>query len=427
LDNKYLIFYNNLNSRSHIQINNIISRGKKVILNIRVDHKTADISKMEKSSQKLDVLFNTILERYPVQEYLNIKTCNRAEIYLVLEECDIENLRSNDFVIETDDNAMIHLLRLSSGLESMIIGEDQILGQIKDAKKRSIKEGCGGQVLETIFTKAIHVGQVVRKKTKINEGSLSIGSAAVELAESVHGDLKCKKVLIIGAGKMGTLVAKALVEKKLKAIVVANRTHDKAVVLAKELGGSAIHFDKLDEALMDADVVISATGAPHPILTYEKLKEVVPVFNIPKMVMVDIANPRDIEEDVSKLGVKLFNIDDLRGIANKSRKMRETEAYDAEKIVTEEMVLLKRSLKYLEVEPIISDIRITAENIRLNETQKAFKMLGDMNGNERIVDNLTKVVVERLFFNVIKNLKAAADNDEKNVIEAAEAIFSKKN
>ena len=345
---------------------------------------------------------------------------------MVLEECDIENLITNDFVIESDDNAMTHLLRLSSGLESMIIGEDQILGQIKDAKKRSIKEGCSGPVLQTIFTKAVHVGQVVRKKTKINEGSLSIGSAAVELAESVHGDLRCKKVLIIGAGKMGTLVAKALVEKKLKAIVVANRTHDKAVVLAKELGGSAIHFDKLDEALMDADVVISATGAPHPILTYEKLKDVVPDCNISKMVMVDIANPRDIEEDVSKLGVKLFNIDDLRGIANRSRKMRETEACDAEKIVADEMVLLKRSLKHLEVEPIISDIRITAENIRLNETQKAFKMLGDMNGNEKIVDDLTKVVVERLFFNVIKNLKEAAENDEKNILEAAETIFSKK-
>ena len=347
-----------------------------MILNIRVDHKTADISKMERSSQDLDTLFNNILEMYQVNEYLKIKTCNRAEIYLVLEECDIENLRSHDFVIESDDNAMKHLLRLSSGLESMIIGEDQILGQIKEAKKKSIQEGCSGQVLQTIFTKAVHVGQVVRKKTKINEGSLSIGSAAVELAESVHGDLKCKKVLIIGAGKMGTLVAKALVEKKLKAIVVANRTHDKAVLLAKELKGSAIHFDKLDEALIDADVVISATGAPHPILTYEKLKDVVPDFNISNMVMVDIANPRDIEEDVSKLGVKLFNIDDLRGIANRSRKMRETEACDAEKIVAEEMVLLKRSLKHLEVEPIISNIRITAENIRLNETQKAFKMLG---------------------------------------------------
>ena len=397
-----------------------------MILNIRVDHKTADISKMERSSQKLDILFNNILEMYQVNEYLKIKTCNRVEIYLVLEECNIENLRSNDFVIESDDNAMRHLLRLSSGLESMIIGEDQILGQIKDAKKKGIQEGCSGQVLQTIFTKAVHVGQVVRKKTKINEGSLSIGSAAVELAESVHGDLKCKKVLIIGAGKMGTLVAKALVEKKLKAIVVANRTHDKAVLLAKELKGSAIHFDKLDEALIDADVVISATGAPHPILTYEKLKDVVPDFNISKMVMVDIANPRDIEEDVSKLGVKLFNIDDLRGIANRSRKMRETEACDAEKIVAGEMVLLKRSLKHLEVEPVISNIRITAENIRLNETQKAFKMLGDMNGNEKIVDDVTKVVVERLFFNVIKNIKEAAENDEKNVIEAAETIFSKK-
>ena len=398
-----------------------------MILNIRVDHKTADISKMERSSQKLDVLFNTILEKYQVSEYLNIKTCNRAEIYLVLEDCDLENLQSNDFVIESDDNALKHLLRLSSGLESMIIGEDQILGQIKEAKKRSVNEGSSGHVLKTIFTKAVHVGQVVRKKTKINEGSLSIGSAAVELAESVHGDLKCKKVLIIGAGKMGTLVAKALVEKNLKAIVVANRTHDKAVMLAKELGGSAIHFNKLDEALMDADVVISATGAPHPILTYEKLKDVIPDFNISKMVMVDIANPRDIDEDVSKLGVKLFNIDDLRGIANRSRKMRETEASDAEKIVAEEMVLLKRSLKHLEVEPIISDIRVTAENIRLNETQRAFKMLGDMNGNEKIVEDLTKVVVERLFFNVIKNLKKAAENDQKNVIEAAETIFSKKN
>ena len=397
-----------------------------MILNIRVDHKTADISKMERSSQKLDILFNTILERYQVNEYLHIKTCNRAEIYLVLQECDMKNLKSNDFVIESDDDAMIHLLRLSSGLESMIIGEDQILGQIKDAKKRSIKEGCSGPVLQTIFTKAVHVGQVVRKKTKINEGSLSIGSAAVELAESVHGDLRCKKVLIIVPGKWVHSVAKALVEKKLKAIVVANRTHDKAVVLAKELGGSAIHFDKLDEALMDADVVISATGAPHPILTYEKLKDVVPNINISKMVMVDIANPRDIEEDVSKLGVKLFNIDDLRGIANRSRKMRETEACDAEKIVDEEMVLLKRSLKHLKVEPIISDIRITAENIRLNETKKAFKMLGDMNGNEKIVDDLTKVVVERLFYNVIKNIKEAAENDEKNIIDAAETIFSKK-
>ena len=396
-----------------------------MILNIRVDHKTADINQMEKSSEQLGIVFKEIIESYDVHEYVELKTCNRAEIYLVLDEHP-DNVLIENFVTDYDNDAIEHLLRLSSGLESMIIGEDQILGQIKDAKNRSVKDGCCGKMLETIFTKAVHVGQVVRKKTKINEGSLSIGSAAVELAENVHGDLKCKKVLVIGAGKMGTLVAKALVEKKLKAIVVANRTHDRAVELARELGGSAIHFDKLDEAIKDADVVISATGAPHPILTREKIEDVVPRENLPRMVMVDIANPRDIEEEVVELGVKLFNIDDLRSIAQRSREMRQAEASDAEEIVAEEMILLNRSIKQLEVEPLISQIRIYAENIRKVETQKAFKMLGEMNGNEKIVDNLTKIVVERIFNDVIKNLKKAAENGDETTISAAENLFNKK-
>jgi len=394
-----------------------------LILNIRVDHKTADINQMEKSSEKLGIVFKEIIENYDVQEYVELKTCNRAEIYLVLDEHP-DKVLIEDFVTDFDNDAIKHLLRLSAGLESMIIGEDQILGQLKDAKNRSVKDGCCGKMLETIFTKAVHVGQVVRKKTKINEGSLSIGSAAVELAEDVHGDLKCKKVLVIGAGKMGTLVAKALVEKKLKAIVVANRTHDRAVELARELGGSAIHFDKLDEAIKDADVVISATGAPHPILTREKIEEVVPKENLSRMVMVDIANPRDIDEDVAELGVKLFNIDDLRSIAQRSREMRQAEASNAEAIVAEEMILLNRSIKQLEVEPLISQIRISAETIRQFETQKAFKMLGEMNGNEKIVDNLTKIVVERIFTNVIKNLKKAAENGDETTINAAEILFN---
>jgi len=396
-----------------------------LILNIRVDHKTADINQMEKSSEQLGIVFKEIIENYDVQEYVDLKTCNRAEIYLVLDEYP-DKFLIEDFVTDFDNDAIEHLLRLSAGLESMIIGEDQILGQLKDAKNRSVKDESCGKLLETIFTKAVHVGQVVRKKTKINEGSLSIGSAAVELAEDVHGDLKCKKVLVIGAGKMGTLVAKALVEKKLKAIVVANRTHDRAVELARELGGSAIHFDKLDEAIKDADVVISATGAPHPILTREKIEEVVPMENLSRMVMVDIANPRDIEEDVAELGVKLFNIDDLRSIAQRSREMRQAEASDAEAIVAEEMILLNRSIKQLEVEPLISQIRISAENIRKVETQKAFKMLGEMNGNEKIVDNLTKIVVERIFNDVIKNLKIAAENGDETTINAAETLFNNK-
>ncbi|HEX3013627.1 MAG TPA: glutamyl-tRNA reductase, partial [Methanobacterium sp.] len=354
-----------------------------MILNMRIDHNTADICTMEKSTLQMEEIFEKIREEYPVREYLQMKTCNRAELYLVLNDCYIDDIDFLDFVVETDDGALNHLLRLSCGLESMIIGEDQILGQIKDARKKHLKEGNAGKLLNTIFTKAIHVGQVVRKKTNINNGSISIGSAAVELAESVHGNLKCKKVLVIGAGKMGTLVAKALVQKHLKAIVVANRTHDRAVDLAKELGGYAIHFDKLNDAMNDADVIISATGAPHPILTCEKIKNAVSPEKLEKLVIVDIANPRDVEEDVKKLGVKLFNIDDLRGIADKNRKLRESEAKDAEKIIEEELLLLKKSLKRLEVESLISDMLRNAEKIRSHETDKAVRMLGDMDGKEK--------------------------------------------
>jgi len=397
-----------------------------VILNVRIDHKTADISQMEELTQLIDNIFQDINQEHAVQEYLQIKTCNRAEIFMVLDDCNLDYYWDG-LVVETNDDALEHVLRLASGLESMIIGEDQILGQLKEAQKKAIKNGCCGPVLNTVFTKAIHVGQVVRKKTHINEGSISIGSAAVRLAEHVHGDLKCKKVLIIGAGQMGTLVAKALVEKRLKAIVVANRTYDRAVCLAKELSGSAIHFDRLSEAMHDADVVISATGAPHPIITYEKVKESVQPENLEGMVMVDIANPRDIDERVADLGVRLYNIDDLRGIANKNRKMREKEAEAAAVLIEEELNLLKISLKHLEAEPIISSIRNDAEEIRIKETQKALKLMGNINGQEKVVEKLTKVLVDRIFSDVIENIKDAAEKDDKDVLKAAECLFGNDN
>ncbi len=395
-----------------------------MILNIRVDHHTADIAQIERATKDLELMFEYSQSTADVQEYLYLKTCNRSEIYLVLDELP-DGLISdeNNFIIEKDEEALRHLLRLSSGLESMILGEDQILGQIKDARKKAIKEYSIGPVLRTVFTKAIHVGQLSRNNTRINRGTISIGSAAVELAESVQGDLKCKKVLIIGAGKMGSLVARALVLKKLKAIVVANRTYQSAVRLAGELGGYAIHFEKLQEAMQDADVIISATGAPHLILTHKQMENIAQ-DNLKNMVMVDLANPRDIDEKVKDLGVKLFNIDDLRVIADNSVKMRQQEVSKVEEIVENELILLLNSLKHLEIEPLISNIRIHAEEIRRVEINKALKMLGDLNGKEKIVDDLTQALIERLFFDVVKNLRRAAEEDEKDVLEAAGKLFS---
>ncbi|HSO25593.1 MAG TPA: glutamyl-tRNA reductase, partial [Methanobacteriaceae archaeon] len=165
--------------------------------------------------------------------------------------------------------------------------------------------------------------------------------------------------------------------------------------------------------------------APHAILTYEKVRDSIPPERRESVVMVDIANPRDIEDKVAELGVKVFNIDNLRGIADENRKMREKEAEEAEKIVRDELILLEKSLKHIEVEPLISQIRREMELIRVNETQKALNMLGELNGNEKIVENLTKSVVDKIFYDVVCNIKEAAENHDKDVINACETLFKR--
>ena len=372
-----------------------------MILNLRVDHKIADIQSMENISKEMDDLFWKLQEKYSVNEYVEISTCNRKEYYI-----------HNDYI----------LLRMTSGLESMIVGEDQILGQVKDSKNKSIKNHHCGKVLDTVFTKAIHVGQVVRNKTNINKGSVSIGSAAIDLAEKHMGSLDDKSVLVIGAGKMGKLVAKALAEKDLNAIFVANRTYYVAVELAKDLGGEAILFNDLEKYLAEADLVISATSAPHTIIDKQRLLNIDRDYE--SLMMVDIANPRDISEDVSEIGVKLFNIDDLREIADLNTQLRIKEFAEAENIIDEEFNLLKESFKIMEVEDTLACLRSSMEEIRQRETQKASVKLADVDGSVKILDNLTNSIVNKIFFDISKKVKAAAKEENKDVIAACEYIFN---
>lgn len=398
-----------------------------MIINIRVDHKIADIKTMEKTAQELKELFTKFKKEFDVQEYIEINTCNRNEYYIHTELCSLEHeyLKSENenIIIHYDDSAIIHLFRMTSGLESMIIGEDQILGQVKNAKKISLNENHCGKILETLFTKAIHVGQVVRKKTKINKGSVSIGSAAVDLAEENIGNLDGKHVLVIGAGKMGTLVAKALAEKDLKAIFVANRTYYRAVRLADELNGKAILLDELSQCLPTADVIISATGSPHNVLNKDRIENFIDEKKASSIIMIDIANPRDIEEDVKELGVKLFNIDDLRGIADENRKMREKEVKDAENIIDEEFKLLNNSFKLMEIEGLLGDIRLSMEHIRMKEAQKAIAKLADVEGSTKIIDNMSKSLVNKIFHNISINVKKAAEEEDHEIIETLQYIF----
>ncbi|MCG2828320.1 glutamyl-tRNA reductase [Methanothermobacter sp. K4] len=393
-----------------------------MILNIRLDHKTSDVKTMETASGRIEEIVGELEAIGAVTEKVPLMTCNRVEYYLHITGVPSE-FDFNGFTVEKDEDALLHLLRLASGLESMIIGEDQILGQIKAARLQALREGTCGPLLDMVFTKAVHVGQTVRRKTKINRGSVSIGSAAVDLAESIHGDLKCKKVLVIGAGKMGTLVARALAEKHLKAIMVANRTYERAYQLACELGGDAIHFDRLNRALRDADVVISATGSPHYILTRERVMEAVPPDRRSSIVMVDIANPRDIEESVRELGVRLFTIDDLRGVAEENRKRREAEAREAEEIVRAELELLLSAMKHREVEPLLAEIRGRMESLLQREAGKAIKKIQNSGDPERVVEGLTRSIVDKIFHDIALKIRDAAERDDKEFLRMCSELF----
>ena len=399
-----------------------------MIINIRVDHTLADIETMEKVSKDLKELFSTLKEQMDVKEYIEINTCNRYEYFLYAEDYNEFDLDCENkyVIIQYSDEAVLHLFRMTSGLESMIIGEDQILGQVKDAKLKSEREGHCGKKLDAIFTKAIHVGQVVRNKTKINQGSISIGSAAVDLAEENLGDLQDKNVLVIGAGKMGTLVAKALAEKNLKAIFVANRTYYKAIKLAEELEGEAILFDNLEEKLLNADLVISSTGAPHAIINKSRLMKVFDEEIPKKMVFIDIANPRDIGEDVKEIGIDLFNIDDLRGIAEKNKKLREKEVIEAEKIIKSEFDLLKESFNLIEINSLLGSLRESMEEIRQRESQKGIVKLNSVDAKDiKTIDKMTQSIVNKIFYDISENIKKSAKNNEEDVIKMCETVFKK--
>lgn len=387
----------------------------------------ADIQSMENISKDMDELFWKLQEKYAINEYIEISTCNRKEYYIhnenILEDDELLSHENQSILIEYGQSAVMHLLRMTSGLESMIVGEDQILGQVKDAKHKAVKNHHCGRVLDAVFTKAIHVGQVVRNKTNINKGAVSIGSAAIDLAEKHMGSLDDKSVLVIGAGKMGKLVAKALAEKDLNAIFVANRTYYVAVELAKDLGGEAILFNDLEEYLATADLVISATSAPHAIITKKRLLGI--DMSYEDVMMVDIANPRDISEDVLDIGVKLFNIDDLREIADENTNLRIKEFGEAETIIDEEFNLLKESFKIMEVDELLGSLRASMEEIRQRETKKAAVKLDDVDGSAKILDNLTNSIVNKIFFDISKNIKNAAKEGNSDIINSAEYIFKK--
>jgi glutamyl-tRNA reductase len=415
------------------------------VLNVRITHKTARVSLMEAVAFKDKAQALTELKNLEgVEECLYLQTCNRVEIYLVAEETEKTLCLAKNFLairageqnpealraIETaaDNDAISHLLRVTSGLESMVIGEDQVLNQVWDAYLEADNAKTIGPIFKHLFNRAVDVGRKVRDETSINKGAVSVGSAAVELAVTLLGSLKEKEILVMGTGEMGALVAKSLAHRCLKPIFISNRTYDRAVKLAEDLSGKAIRFDKLADVIVNADVVICATSAPHFLLNKTGISCLMKQRkNTSSLVLIDISNPRNIEKTVADVsGVKLYNIDDLQLITDKNKVQREAAIEKAQKILDSALLVLIDDIKCLSVRLIISTLLSKAEQIRQKELATAISMSGQIDDRQKnILNDLTAILLKQTYIPIVENLREAAKNGDKQAIEVAAKLFNK--
>ncbi|HID42474.1 MAG TPA: glutamyl-tRNA reductase [Archaeoglobaceae archaeon] len=405
------------------------------IANLVVSHRKATIKEIERAWHgNYQMLIERILSQPDVKECAVILTCNRVEAYIVGHRTK-EILRNfarkmnvSERIIEIhkDDKCLEHLLRVASGLESMMVGEDQILGQVKEFYRLSKEYGGIGDVLDIVFSKAINVGKKVRNLTEIGRGSVSIGSAAVELAEKIFGTLRNKKILIIGAGEMGSLVARAIAHKECE-VYIANRTFSTAEELAKETGGIPIKFDQLEKYMVGCDAVISATAAPHYVIKKRMVENIMKIKN-DTMLLIDIALPRDIEESVTEVpNVVLHTIDHLREISSENLKKRMEEAKKAERIIKEELEHLKMMLKDIKATSAICSMYSLAEDIKKQEILELYNKLAAKHNIDEtvlpILEDFANSFLKKYLRRPTVRLRLAARNGMPGVIESVEYLF----
>ena len=401
-----------------------------------VTHRTASIDEIETAWHgDVETILKWVMSQDRVEECAVLKTCNRVEVYVVAPRGEkvlfdlAKKARVSSRIIDFHDHdeSLLHLLRLASGLESMIIGEDQILGQMKELTQIAMKAGTTGWMLETAFKKAIQVGKRVRKETRINERSVSVGSAAVDLAEEILGDLKGKSVLVIGAGETGELISRALLSREIGSLAVTNRTLSSAVCLAESLGGEAVPFDDMPCRLHTADVVISATSAPHYILLKSDI-ETAMADRSNKLLIIDIANPRDVDQAAAEVsGVQLHNIDSLKNISRENMMQRMAEAARVEEIITEELQLLRAKYKRKEAEELLARLYSQAELIKDQEVRKAMNKLSARHTlgeiEQQVLCDMSRSIVNKILSEPTKSLKSAAERGDLEILKSLCELF----
>ncbi|MGI9862577.1 glutamyl-tRNA reductase [Moorella naiadis] len=356
-----------------------------------------------------------------------LSTCNRTEVYLACSQEEAGLRAAKNFLGRSchlaaaelegylytfnTHHAVRHLFRVAAGLDSMILGEDQILAQVAEAYQVAREAGTTNNVLNTLWQQAITAGKRVRTETRIDANTVSVSYAAVELARQVfHDDLAGRTVLVVGAGKMSTLAARYLKDKGVATVLVSNRSYDRAVALADAIGGRAVRLDALEDYLSRADIVISCTAASHYILHREQVARAVATRPGVPLMLIDIAVPRDIEPAVAGLpGVKLYDIDDLQQVVLANLEERKKAARQAEAIVTAEVEAFFRWLGSLSVVPTIVALKEKASAIKDAEVRRACNRLGELTPRQQnIIAAMANTIVNQLLHEAVVNLKTAA-------------------
>ncbi len=402
------------------------------IIVVGLSHKTAPVEVREllaiPTSRMTEALCR--LCSYPgIKEGILLSTCNRVEVYTVVEEAESGFQRVQEFLADThlslsseqlmphlywhaDERAIHHLFRVAASLDSMIVGESQILGQLKEAFETSLSQKTTGVVLNKVVKKAISVAKAVRTETKIAEMAVSVSYAAVELAKKIFFHLNEKTVLLVGAGEMAKLAAQRMIESGVRQIRITTRDPQHARTLAHRFGGAPVPFEDFRHEMANSDIVLCSTGASHYLIRPEDVRWAIRQRMNQPIFLIDISVPRNIDPEVGQIdNVFLYDIDDLEMRVEQNREERLREAARAERMVEAEVGVVRQWLKALEATPTIVAVRHRAEAIKQAELEKVLGRLGGLSPQERgFVETMASGIVNKLLHGTLTALKAEADS-----------------
>jgi glutamyl-tRNA reductase len=414
---------------------------KQNIINARVTFRKSPIHVLEKFAFK--DMPNACLEfkkNSSVSECVIIQTCNRIELFTASDNHNVDEIKNtwatltgleenafrNTLEVCENKDAYEHLLKLTSGLESLVVGEEQILGQIKESISVAREAKVSGKRLNKLFDRSIRIGTRIRNSTGIGRGGISLGSMAVKLAEENVDDIKSKHVLLIGTGEAATMVAKSL-KKRGYAFNVTSRTLERSVGFSQTLGGKPIKFEDVLSGFSDYQIIFVATTAPYFLVSFDRMKDAMKNKGTGTMIL-DLSNPRTVDEKVATIpGIKLMNIDQIAEMIDKNMKKRKDKVSTVENIISEEVPIIEATMKRLDAEPLVKDVFTNADLMRIKELQKALRMLGETDEKRiKIIDELTKSVVESIVSAPMNNLRKASEHGNPELLEIASKLFNYK-